>query len=280
MKINFLLSFLCALLIGLPGAGQSKKTVHRGTLFIIGGGDRSPELMQTLISTAQLRERDHIAILPMSGAQPDTSYFYIKEDLKKWSSNVIANLNFTRNNIQDRQWLDSLKKAKLIFITGGDQSRFMEIVLNSPVADAIHEAYQNGATIAGTSAGAAVMSKHMITGNQLSGDSSTFKKIHTGNTELKPGLGLLEKVIIDQHFIVRSRFNRLITVLAQFPDYTCIGIDEATAIIVRGRDITVTGESQVIVLSDPKNLSTSKELIKLNDLRFSLYTSGDRFRIR
>ncbi len=253
-----------------------------GNLFIIGGGDRSPELIQSLISTARLGKKDYIVILPMSSAEPDSSYYYIKEDLKPATLNIIANLNFTKDNVNDTKWLDSLKHAKLIFITGGDQSRFMSIVLNTPVADAIRYAYKKGATVAGTSAGAAVMSKQMITGKQLSADSSStaFKIINTNNVELTEGLGLLETVIIDQHFVVRSRYNRLISVLAKFPSYTCIGIDEATAIIVRGKKITVVGESQVIVLSDPKNLLIKKELIKMDEMRFSIYTNGDVFQIR
>ena len=283
MKIRHTLLFVLFLLAGLTNYCQPKLIIPKGSLFIIGGGDRSPELIQTLISTARLGQNDYIAILPMSSSEPDTSYYYIKQDLEPSTRNIIANLNFTKDNVNDRIWLDSLKHAKLIFITGGDQSRFMDIVLHTPVADAIHFAYRNGATIAGTSAGAAVMSKQMITGNQLAGDSvnsGAFKIIRSNNLELKEGLGLLTTVIIDQHFIVRSRFNRLITALATFPNYTCIGIDEATAIIVQGKKITITGESQVVVLSDPKNLLIKKGLIKVNELRFSIYTDGDTFQIR
>src|SRR4051794_25051208 len=110
----------------------------------------------------------------------------------------------------------------------------MRVVINTPVYKAIHAAYQNGATIAGTSAGAAVMSRYMITGKELVGDTTsnaTFKKLRNKNIEFEEGLGLLQFDIIDQHFIVRSRYNRLLSALARFPAFTCIGIDEATAII-------------------------------------------------
>ena len=253
-----------SLLVSLIINCQPKLTYSKGSLFIIGGVDRSPELIQSLISTAKLDTKDYIVILPMSSAKPDSSYYYIKEDLAKSTRNIIANLNFTKDKVNDNKWLDSLKHARLIFITGGDQSRFMNIVLHTPVVDAIHYAHKRGATIAGTSAGAAVMSKQMITGNQLSADSSsaTFKIIHNNNVELTEGIGLLETIIIDQYFIVRSRYNRLISVLAKFPSYTCISIDEATAIIVQGKKITVAGESQVVVLSDPENLSVKKKIDK------------------
>jgi len=180
--------------------------------------------------------------------------------------------------------LDSLKHAKLIYIAGGDQSRFMNVVLHTPVYDAIHTAYANGATVAGTSAGAAVMSRYMITGKELIGDTAynaTFKKLRDKNLELQEGLGLVDSAIVDQHFIVRSRYNRLLSALAKFPDYPCIGIDESTAIIVHGNTATVTGESQVIVFRNPKGLKiTDKGLIKFSDIQLSIYTAGDEFSIK
>jgi len=283
MKKTYVLSFILHLLVSQINYGQPKNSLPKGNLFIIGGGDRNPELIQALFSTAKLTYKDYIVVLPMSGEEPDSSFFYIKADLIPFTTNKIANLNFTKDKVNDVTWLDSLKRARLIFITGGDQSRFMNIVLNTPITDAIRYAYNNGATIAGTSAGAAVMSKEMITGNEISGDSAyspTFKKLHANNAELKQGLGLLSTVIIDQHFIVRSRYNRLISALQMFPLYTCIGIDESTAIIVHGKKVSVVGKSQVVVLADPENLSITGDLIKWSGIRFSIYTNGDSFSIR
>jgi cyanophycinase len=150
------------------------------------------------------------------------------------------------------------------------------------VFDAIHYAYNNGATVAGTSAGAALMCRQMITGNELSDTNyhETFRKLHSDNIEFKEGLGLIDSVIIDQHFLVRSRYNRLLSALEKFPSYPCIGIDEATAVIVRGNMVTVTGESQVIELSKPQGLTLKNNLIKMKDLHFSIYTSGDVFKLR
>ena len=256
---------------------------QKGNLFIIGGGDRTKALMQELMNTAQLKSADYIAILPMSSTEPDTSFYYINEDLKTVCTNTVSFLNFTKDKVNNKVWLDSLKKAKLIFITGGDQSRFMKAVLHTPVFDAIHNAYNNGATIAGTSAGAAVMSRYMITGNQLRGDTvyhSTFDRLWNNNIEFEAGLGLLDSIIIDQHFIVRSRYNRMISALAAYPAFTCIGIDEATAITVHGNAIKVAGESQVIVMRKPQGITTDKNgLIKFKNANISIYTNGDSFTI-
>ena len=194
-----------------------------------------------------------------------------------------SKFEFHKKDTSNTKWLDSLQHAKLIFITGGDQSRFMNVVLHTPIQQAILEAYNNGATVAGTSAGAAMMSSHMITGNHLLGDTTyyaTFRELRKDNIEIKDGLGLLTSAIVDQHFIVRSRYNRLLSALAKYPGLPCIGIDEATAIIVHGKNVKVTGESQVILFSNPKNLRTAPQgYIKFDDVRMSIYTDGDSFQL-
>lgn len=283
MKSNCIL-LLSLVVTSLTSPGQSiTNTQKQGNLFIIGGGDRSLSLMKSLIAVAELQAKDYIVVLPMSGEEPDTSFYYIKEDLQPACSNTIANLNFTKEKINDTKWLDSLQQAKLIFITGGDQSRFMNIVLHTPVHAAIKKAFENGATIAGTSAGAAVMSRQMITGNDLLGDSvgtGSFTKISYNMVEVKEGLGLVNSAVIDQHFIARSRYNRLLSVLATFPKLQCIGIDEATAIIINGKKVTVKGASQVIRMRLPatKKITLRKNnIVRLQEVRLDILTEGDTF---
>jgi len=270
-----LILFYSLSLTAQPGMAPAK-----GKLFIIGGGDRPPALLHSLLATAAMDKNDYVVVLPMSSAAPDTSYYYFKADLEAFCKNAIVNFNFTKDKVNDKNWLDSLEKARLIFITGGDQDRFMDAVLNTPVYNAIHKAYAKGATIAGTSAGAAVMSKYMITGRELTDTiyRATFRKIENENIEIKPGLGLLTNAVIDQHFIARSRYNRLLSALAKYPLLTCIGIDEATAIIVYKNNVKVSGLSQVIVMGKPEGLTiTNTKLIKLKDIHFSIYTDGDEF---
>lgn len=280
--IPFFLLIIAFCFFVQPAISQGNN-LPKGNLFIIGGGNRPDALMLDLLKTAQLSEKDYIVVLPMSGAEPDTSFFYFKTQVATLCNNTIANLNFTKTNVTNKKWLDSLRKAKLIFITGGDQSRFMSVVLNTPIYTAIHDAYENGSTIAGTSAGAAVMSKYMITGNQLIGDTtyqSTFDQLKKDNIEFSQGLGLLDSIIIDQHFIVRSRYNRLLSALYAFPDFTCIGIDESTAIVFHQNKIAIAGKGQVIVFSNMENKTTVKGLIKFSDIHLSVFTAGDSFKIK
>src|SRR5258705_7871250 len=96
----------------IPLLAQSKKPQPKGTLFIIGGGDRPPSLVKSLLAVAKLGALDYIVVLPMSSEEPDTSYYYFKQDVVPLCTNTIANLNFTKENINNRQWLDSLAHAK------------------------------------------------------------------------------------------------------------------------------------------------------------------------
>jgi len=272
--------FVAFLICGVSSFAQSTGHAPKGNLFIIGGGDRTPSIVKALLATANLKSNDYIAVLPMSSEEPDSSYYYFKLDIEPVCHNTIAYLNFTKADVNNKLWLDSLEHAKLIFITGGDQDRFMNIVLHTLVYDAIHHAYSKGATIAGTSAGAALMSYYMITGREYSDTTyhATFRKLHDKNIEIKEGMGLLKNAIIDQHFIVRSRYNRLISALAKFPSYPCIGIDEETAIIVHGNKVKVAGDSQVIVFRNSRSSkATSGILIKMKDVHMTIYTAGDEF---
>ncbi|WP_291287801.1 cyanophycinase [Flavobacterium sp.] len=256
----------------------------KGKLFIIGGGDRSDALMKQVLSVADLSQKDYIVVLPMSSEEPDSSFIFFKSQMVKLTPHPIVMLNFNKETAQNKRLADSLQKAKLIFISGGDQTRFMNVVQNSPVKTAIQKAYENGSTISGTSAGAAVMSETMITGNQkLQKEySGTFDNIRYDNLETSEGLGLLQTAIIDQHFLKRNRYNRLLSALVEFPALTGIGIDESTAIIVRNNQIEVAGESEVIVVKKPKGILKSKNnnLISIENLQMSIYTAGQKFNIK
>lgn len=255
----------------------------KGKLFIIGGGNRSDQLMQHVVDLAQFKKTDYIVVLPMSSKEPDSAYIYFRDQFQKLVPNPIVMLNFDKTTVQNPKLNDSLQKAKLIFISGGDQTRFMNVVANTPVFNSIHKAFQNGSIIAGTSAGAAVMSEKMITGNQkLEKEySGTFDNIRFDNLETTPGLGLVTTAIIDQHFLRRSRYNRLIAAMVEFPHLTGIGIDESTAIIVDDNTISVVGESEVIVMKNPKGIQKLKQnkLISMEKMEMSIYVAGQQFKL-
>lgn len=142
----------------------------------------------------------------------------------------------------------------------------------------IRDAYKEGAMIAGTSAGAAMMSQMMITGDEYKHPEYTgyFRSIEPDNMEVIEGLGLLRNVIIDQHFIVRMRMNRLMTVIAERPGSIGLGIDESTAVYVHHDLGVVYGLGQIVALenkdSDPY---VRDSLLGIRNLRLDIYLPGD-----
>jgi len=273
-KSALLIAFMSASLLSL---GQNK-----GSLFIIGGGDRSPALVKQMVETAKLKPHDYIVVLPMATSIPEESVAYISGQLSAACSNKITSFNFTRAQADNQQnWIDSVKNARFIFITGGEQKKFMDVVRGTQLYEALHQAFRNGATISGTSAGAAVMSQIMITGEEKGkSDKDSFREIKTNSVVTSIGMGFLTTAIIDQHFIIRSRYNRLLSALADHPDKTMIGIDEATAIIVTGKKVTVAGESQVVVVAKPQKLKTAGNKATFKNASISLFSAGESFELK
>ncbi|TXI88719.1 MAG: cyanophycinase [Burkholderiaceae bacterium] len=165
-----------------------------------------------------------------------------------------------------------------IFMTGGDQSRLMSALWETPVLGALHQAFHlRGCCIGGTSAGAAVMSRHMIS----QGPALLRPRKDAIDTDI--GLGLLPAAIVDQHFSERRRLPRLLSALAQRPDLLGVGVDEDTALVVeRGRALEVVGRG-VVTLVDPSRVSTNvdtleqDEQIEMLGLQLHTLPAGHRY---
>ena len=253
----------------------------KGKLFIIGGGSRPDFLVDRMIKEAGLKSGETVAIFPHASEEQDSSFYYAKQQFEKRNLKAL-DCAFKKDEKLSPSKLDSLKTAKLIYIGGGDQLRFMEIINSNPeVKNLLKSAYQNGKMIAGTSAGAAVMSEVMITGNQLKYNDyeNTFDNIEIKNVETKQGLGFIKTAVIDQHFVVRSRYNRLLSLIIENPTYKGIGIDEGTAILVKNGSAEVVGRAQVIVFKNPKQ---SKKLngdkLGAQGITLDIYLNGEKFK--
>jgi cyanophycinase len=170
-----------------------------------------------------------------------------------------------------------------VWFAGGDQSRLMAAIGGTPVETAIHQRYRDGAAIGGTSAGAAVMSTMMITGNErrLGGDrpprdsSEAYLTIDRNNIVTARGFGLLPRTIVDQHFVRRKRHNRLMSLVLENPDMLGVGIDEATALQVNpdGR-WTVVGTSVVVVYDARGAGITPSGVLGASGLRLHVLSPG------
>lgn len=220
-----------------------------GSLFIIGGGSRPPYLVDALIDC--MKDPDGLVlILPMASSEPDSAVWYARKQFEAAGLSNIRSLHLRADDAVGGP-SDSLLLASMIYLCGGDQARFMASVPHPAVRQKFKQAYEGGCVIAGTSAGAAVMSKVMITGDQKQEPEyeSTYRRLRSENGIYSEGLGLLDKVIIDQHFVERSRYNRAITALHDHPGMPLVGISESTAWIVRENSYEVCGESQVLVFT-------------------------------
>ena len=166
-----------------------------------------------------------------------------------------------------------------VFFTGGDQIKITSQLGDTPIFQRIREIYDDGGVIAGTSAGAAVMSETMLV-------EGGEEKSHVigGSVRMAPGLGLIDGVIIDQHFMERGRFGRLIGAVAQNPKNLGIGIDEQTAIVVeRGNGFYVLGSGGVYVIDGTEvtysNVAEEEphKTISIYNVRMHMLSQGDRF---
>lgn len=239
----------------------------KGSLVVVGGGTTTIAIAdKTLDLAGGLSAR--IAII--AEANPE----YGPSSRAMWQRAGVKDVAI----IDPRQPAASkrvLNEANLIWMPGGLQGVFMNSLRGSGLEDVIRRRYREGAIVAGTSAGAAVMSRIMI------GGRSELDNLKAGTAPyLMDGLGLWPEVIVDQHFLQKGRFNRLALAAIDYPDLLGIGIDEDTAVVVHGHEFEVIGENNVTVI-DARHASREK-LVKgdpaaARNLKVHVLRSGMKF---
>jgi cyanophycinase len=267
-----------------PAAPAAAQGV-RGTLLIVGGGHQSRQLVQQFVDLAGGAGHARIAVFPMasgdSTAGPEKA-----AELDSLGADAFV-LNVTRAQANTDSVVKLIDGATGIWFVGGDQSRLTAELLGTAALRAIHARYGAGAVVGGTSAGAAVMSDSMITGNQYfpelpapvdSGVSSTRIGRHV--MEITPGLGFLHGAIVDQHFIRRQRENRLLSVVMERPSLLGVGIDEGTALrVYPDGHWGVLGASAAIVIDARHSRVTPPGAPRLGaaDMHVSVLPAGSTF---
>ncbi|MGB4705136.1 MAG: cyanophycinase [Candidatus Saccharicenans sp.] len=265
-----------------PAAAQGRP---RGHLFIIGGGDRPEYMMKRFVEMASRSGSSRIVVLPMASATPDETGKKLVEEFKELGAKEAVYYNFSRQQAENYSNARLLAESGGIFFSGGVQTRITEAILDTPIHNMIRELYQKGAVIGGTSAGAAVMSELMITGDEVRKpeEGHEFETIESGNVVVARGLGLIKSAIIDQHFATRKRHNRLISVIATHPELVGIGIDESTAIIVYPDEtFEVIGYRNVIVY-DPGRAQVEvrgDKALSIRGMIMHVLLEGERFDLK
>ena len=218
---------------------------RRGCLIIIGGGeDRDPSGKREILREVAKRVHGGKLVLATVASHRPEGYFdeYQKALADLGVGELVELYVEDRAEAGDREKLRVLDDAAGIFFSGGDQLRITSQIGDSGIEAKVRAIYERGGLIAGTSAGASVMSETML----VRGSSSVTHRI--GDLHMAPGMGLIRDVIIDQHFAERGRFGRLIGAVAHNPRILGIGIDEDTAALVDGDRFRVIGCGAVYIV--------------------------------
>ena len=254
-----------------------------GTLLIVGGGPAPAEIPRRFVELAG-GAGARIVVFPMASADSGTGPAKVAELRALGADAVSAPL--TREAASGAEAARVLDGATGIWFSGGDQNRLTRALAGTPVERAIHARYRAGAVVGGTSAGAAVMSARMITGDERrpGGDrpprdsSDAWLTVARDNVVTAPGFGLLPGVVVDQHFLRRKRHNRLLSLVLELPERLAVGIDESTALEI-GPDgrWRVLGASSAIVLDARQARLAGGRALGAADVRLHVLPAGSTF---
>lgn len=206
-----------------------------GSLVVVGGGGMPESIRDRFLQLAGGKHA-RLVVIPTASYKADSP-----EQLRSfgyWKSQDVEScvLLHTRKRDQanDPKFARALHEATGVWLSGGDQTKLTAAYRGTAVERELHDLLERGGVIGGTSAGAAVMSSVMITGGNPT-------------AHIDQGFGFLPGAVVDQHLMKRNRVPRLLGVLTTHPGYFGLGIDERTAVVVQGRDMTVLGDDAVRV---------------------------------
>jgi cyanophycinase len=253
-----------------------------GTLIIIGGHEeREPGAKRTILKEVAARVNGgKLVLATVASHQPEGYFEEYREAFGDLDVGELVELYVEdRSEASDRDKLRVLDDAAGVFFSGGDQLRITSQIGDSAIEEKVRRLYERGGVIAGTSAGASVMSETML----VKGTSQETHRI--GDLHMAPGLGLIRDVIIDQHFAERGRFGRLIGAVAHNPRVLGIGVDENTAAMVQHGSLTVLGDGAVYIVDGSRtthsNLAEARSdvTLSMHNMIVHVLAEGDRFEL-
>jgi len=254
----------------------------KGHLFIVGGGERDEPLMKRFVELAKGFGTGRIVVFTMASSVPLEVGPELVAEFRKYGVQDVVYYQLTRDEAMKAASAKILDGVSAIWFAGGDQARLTAALLDTPIHARMLELYAAGCLLGGTSAGAAVMSEVMITGDEkrTTDENLNWQTVEADNVVRVRGFGFVKNAIIDQHFLIRRRQNRLISLVLENPALLGAGIDEATAILVRpDGKWEILGESQVYVV-DARTAAVAKassNKLGAHGLRLHLLLPGDVF---
>lgn len=272
--------------------------IPKGKLLVIGGAeDKGDEDLPIASLNTQFRDMEVLRkLLPANknGGRIEviTTATNMADEVMEMYEKAFSKIGYKNigfMDIQDKMhareesYISRIDSAHTILFTGGDQFKISTIIGGTPIADAILQKYREDKdfTVAGTSAGAMVMSKIMIQGGGV------HEALLESDLKVSSGLGLLKDCIIDTHFIKRGRFGRLAHAVIVNPGHIGIGLGEDTALIIQnGHEAECFGSGMVVIIDgryiDHTNVSFADEgdPIYVENLKVHLLVKSCRFDIR
>jgi cyanophycinase len=255
---------------------------HPGLLIAIGGAEdktRERVILRYFLEAAGASDAS-IVVLATASEVPETGERYADLFYRLHADSVEVLQVDTRDHALEagNDAFDLLEYATGLFLTGGSQLKFSSALGGTALADTIRQRHAAGMVVAGTSAGAAVLSEHMIALGD-SGGTPRRRLVH-----MAPGLGLAPNLVIDQHFRRRDRLGRLLTALSYNPGPLGVGIDEDTAAIIAADGfMSVMGTGSVTVVDGSAMRFTNShavlrgQAISMMGLRVDVLTEGCRY---
>jgi cyanophycinase len=257
---------------------------RQGTLIIIGGAEKEDPERKILKEVARQANGGKLVVVTVATEEPEEVWKEYRKIFQEIGVKKIAHLDVRiREEATSEERVRTLDGAKVVFFTGGDQLKITSQLGDSAVYQTVEKIYQEGGTVAGTSAGASVMSETML----VSGDGEQSHQIGK-MLAMAPGLGLIQSVVVDQHFAERGRLGRLLGAIAQNPRHMGLGLDENTAVIARGDSLEVIGQGAVYVLdgsgSTYSNLGERDEdlgkAMSVFDVKLHVLSEGNFFNLK
>ncbi len=251
------------------------------TLVVIGGHEDREGDRAILREVAQLAGNGALVVATVASEVPDQLWDDYAPLFRKLGVRDVRRLDVrSREDAAREENVALFDGASAVFFTGGDQLKITSQIGDTPVFRCIRDLFDRGGTVCGTSAGASVMSETML----VSGPGDESHKIG-GSLRMAPGIGLLQDVIVDQHFAERGRIGRLIAAVAQNPRLLGVGIDENTAIVVRRGRFRVMGAGAVYVVDGRGTTHTNltseapDRTLAVFDVKLHMLSDGDEFHL-
>jgi cyanophycinase len=267
-------------------ASAPSRRVCQGPVMPVGGAEETEpggEILERFVELAG-GKRARIAIIPTASDDPERSGEGYAELFRELGAKEADWLRVEqRPDANQEETLALLGQASGIFITGGDQARLVELLVGTHVMECIRLRNADGVVVAGTSAGASILSTLMMAGGTGVGGDSNGSSARKGMVDVVAGFGLLQDVIIDQHFSQRGRMGRLLSVFASTPGLIGVGLDEDTAVLIdREGMLEVLGSNMVTIVDGRDTISDyfereDGEVLTITNSSLHVLARGRRF---